>query len=147
LGTSFNVKAYPEDHVVKVDVLTGKVGVISASNNAKKSQTIFLTPAEEVVFNTDNNLAVKKVMVDVNALTAWRNGELVFKNMPLPEVLNTIEHRFNVKINADLNLVRCSISANFTNVSLVNIMKIMSKLVKGKAIQEGTGYRLRVKGC
>jgi transmembrane sensor len=147
LGTSFNVKAYPEDHVVKVDVLTGKVGVISASNNAKKSQTIFLTPAEEVVFNTDNNLAVKKVMVDVNALTAWRNGELVFKNMPLPEVLNTIEHRFNVKINADLNLVRCSISANFTNVSLVNIMKIMSKLVKGKAIQEGTGYRLRGKGC
>lgn len=147
LGTSFNVKAYPEDHVVKVDVLTGKVGVIGASNNAKRSQTIFLTPAEEVVFNTDNNLAVKKEMVDVNALTAWRNGELVFKNMPLPEVLNTIEHRFNVKINADLNLVRCSISANFTNVSLVNIMKIMSKLVKGKAIQEGTGYRLRGKGC
>lgn len=147
LGTSFNVKAYPEDRVVKVDVLSGKVGVIGASNNAKRSQTIFLTPAEEVVFNTDNNLAVKKVMVDVNALTAWRNGELVFKNMPLPEVLNTIEHRFNVKINADLNLVRCSISANFTNVSLVNIMKIMSKLVKGKAIQEGTGYRLRGKGC
>jgi transmembrane sensor len=147
LGTSFNIKAYPEDHVVKVDVLSGKVGVIGASNNAKRSQTIFLTPAQEVVFNIDNNLAVKKEMVDVNALTAWRNGELVFKNMPLPEVLNTIEHRFNVKINADLNLVRCSISANFTNVSLVNIMKIMSKLVKGKAIQEGTGYRLRGKGC
>jgi transmembrane sensor len=147
LGTSFNIKAYPEDHVVKVDVLSGKVGVIGASNNARRSQTIFLTPAEEVVFNVDNNLAVKKEMVDVNALTAWRNGELVFKNMPLPEVLNTIEHRFNVKINADLNLVRCSISANFANVSLVNIMKIMSKLVKGKAIQEGTGYRLRGKGC
>lgn len=147
LGTSFNVKAYPEDHFVKVDVLSGKVGVIGAANNAKRSQTIFLTPAQEVVFNRDNNQAVKKEMVDVQVLTAWKNGDLVFKNMPLPEVLNTIEHRFNVKVNADINLVKCSISANFTNVSLVNIMKIISKLVKGKAIQEGSGYRLKGKGC
>jgi ferric-dicitrate binding protein FerR (iron transport regulator) len=147
LGTSFNVKAYPEDHFVKVDVLTGKVGVIGKAQNTKGSQTIFLTPAQEVMFNKDDNQAVKKEMVDVNVLTAWKNGEFVFKNMPLPEVLNSIEHRFNIKVSADINLVRCSISANFTNVSLVNIMKIMSKLVKGKAIQEGSGYRLKGKGC
>jgi transmembrane sensor len=147
LGTSFNVKAYPEDHFVKVDVLTGKVGVIGKTHNTNGSQTVFLTPAQEVMFNKDNNLAVKKEAVDVNVLTSWTNGEFVFKNTPLPEVLNSIEHRFNIKVNADINLVRCSISANFTNVSLVNIMKIMSKLVKGKAIHEGNGYRLKGKGC
>ncbi len=147
LGTSFNVKAYPEDHFVKVDVLTGKVGVIGKAQNNKGSQTIFLTPAQEVMFDKDNNLAVKKEAIDVGVLTAWKDGDLVFKNMPLPEVVNSIEHRFNIKINTDINLVRCSISANFTNVSLVNIMKIISKLVKGKAVQEGTGYRLKGKGC
>ncbi len=147
LGTSFNIKAYPEDKFVKVDVLTGKVGVIGKANNAKGSQTVFLTPAQEVVFDKDNNLAVKKEIADVNVLASWKDGALVFKNMPLPEVLNSIEHRFNVKIIADINLARCSISANFTNVSLENIMKIMSKLVKGKAVQQGTNYRLKGKGC
>jgi transmembrane sensor len=36
LGTSFNVKAYPEDNFIKVDVVTGKVGVIAALANANR---------------------------------------------------------------------------------------------------------------
>jgi transmembrane sensor len=147
LGTSFNVKAYPEDHFVKVDVLSGKVGVIAAGNNTKKSQTIFLTPAQEVIFNKDNNLAVKTEMVDVDVLVRWKSGDLVFKRMPLPEVINTIEHRFNVKVDVDINLVRCSITADLTNKSLETVMKVLAKIVKGKAIQEKSGYRLKGKGC
>jgi transmembrane sensor len=147
LGTSFNVKAYPEDHFIKVDVVSGKVGVIAKTNDVGKSQTVFLTPAQELVFNKDNNQAVKTEAVDVSTLAGWKNGDFVFKNMPLPQVLNSIEHRFNIKVTADVNLVKCSISANFTNVSLENILKIMSKLVKGKAVQQGTNYRLKGKGC
>jgi ferric-dicitrate binding protein FerR (iron transport regulator) len=147
LGTSFNIKAYPEDHFVKVDVLSGKVGVIAAANNPKKSQTIFLTPAQEVIFNKDNNLAVKTEMVDVDVLVRWKSGDLVFKRMPLPEVINTIEHRFNVKVDVDINLVRCSITADLTNKSLETVMKVLAKIVKGKAIQEKSGYRLKGKGC
>jgi ferric-dicitrate binding protein FerR (iron transport regulator) len=147
LGTSFNIKAYPEDHFVKVDVLSGKVGVIAATNNAKKSQTVFLTPAQEVIFNKDNNQVVKTQMVDVDILVRWKNGDLVFKRMPLPEVISTIEHRFNVKVDVDINLVRCSITADLTNKSLETVMKVLSKIVKGKAIQDKGGYRLKGKGC
>jgi len=147
LGTSFNIKAYPEDHFVKVDVLSGKVGVIAAANNAKKSQTVFLTPAQEVIFNKDNNQAVKTEMVDVDVLVRWKSGDLVFKRMPLPEVINTIEHRFNVKVDVDINLVRCSITADLTNKSLETVMRVLSKIVKGKAIQDKGRYRLKGKGC
>ncbi|QEC79038.1 FecR family protein [Mucilaginibacter ginsenosidivorax] len=147
LGTSFNIKAYPEDHFVKVDVLSGKVGVIAVANNAKKSQTIFLTPAQEVIFNKDNNQAVKTEMVDVDVLVRWKSGDLIFKRMPLPEVINTIEHRFNVKVDVDINLVRCSITADLTNKSLETVMKVLSKIVKGKAIQDKGGYHLKGKGC
>ncbi|HEX8019322.1 FecR family protein [Mucilaginibacter sp.] len=146
LGTSFNIKAYASERFIKVDVLSGKVGVVTPAGRAK-STTTFLTPAEEVVFNKDGLSVTKNKQVDVNALSSWKDGELVFKNMALTEVLNTINRHFNVTVKADVNLVRCSITANFTNVSLENIMKIISKLVKGKAVQKGSVYQLKGRGC
>jgi len=146
LGTSFNIKAYANERFIKVDVLNGKVGVVTPAGRAK-SITTFLTPADEVVFNKDGLSVIKNKQVDVNALSSWKDGELVFKNMALTEVLNTINRHFNVTVKADVNLVRCSITANFTNVSLENIMKIVSKLVKGKAVQKGTVYQLKGRGC
>ncbi|SEN54216.1 protein of unknown function [Mucilaginibacter gossypiicola] len=146
LGTSFNIKAYANESFIKVDVLSGKVGVVTPAGKAK-STTTFLTPAEEVVFDKNKLSVIKNAQVDVNALSSWKDGELVFKNAALPEVLNTINRHFNVTVKADVNLARCSITANFTNVSLENIMKIISKLVKGKAMQKGTVYQLKGRGC
>ena len=142
LGTSFNVKAYSDESFVKVDVLSGKVGVV-----APAAKTVFLTPAEEVLINKKDHSAIKKQMVDINALTSWKDGELVFKNMMLPEVLSTLQRRFNVELKADDNLAKCSISANFTKVSLQNIMVIISRIVKGKAVQSKFGYHIKGKGC
>jgi transmembrane sensor len=142
LGTSFNVKAYPEDAFVKVDVVTGRVGVIPGG-----APTVFLTPAQEVRISKKDNIALKTTGIDVATLADWKDGGLVFKNMALQEVLNALQHRYNIKIQADDNLVKCAISANFTNVSLQNIMVIISKLVKGKVMLEGQVYHLKGKGC
>ncbi|MBD1387366.1 FecR domain-containing protein [Mucilaginibacter rigui] len=142
LGTSFNVKAYPEDSFVKVDVVTGKVGVVSSA-----APTVFLTPAQGVTIVKKNHSAIIAKSIDVAALSGWKDGDFIVKNMPLPEVLNAVKHRFNVLIKADANLTKCSISANFTNVSLQNIMKIIAKLVKGKVTPDGTDYQLKGKGC
>jgi transmembrane sensor len=142
MGTSFNVKAYAEDDFVKVDVVTGKVGVVAPVGKA-----VFLTPAEEVVINKKDHWAIKTQKVDLNLLTGWKDGELVFKNMPLPEVLTTLQRRFNIELKADANLAKCFISANFTKVSLQNIMVIISRIVKGKAVQDKFGYRIKGKGC
>nr|WP_067054311.1 FecR family protein [Mucilaginibacter sp. L294] len=142
LGTSFNVKAYAEDGFVKVDVVTGKVGVVAAL-----APTVFLTPAQEVTVDKKSHSAVTVKGIDVAALSGWKDGDFIVKNMPLPEVLNAVKHRFNVLIKADANLTKCSISANFTNVSLQNIMRIIAKLVKGKVSADGQDYQLKGKGC
>jgi len=142
LGTSFNVKAYAEDSFVKVDVVTGKVGVVAAL-----APTVFLTPAQEVTVDKKSHSAVTVKGIDVAALSGWKDGDFIVKNMPLPEVLNAIKHRFNVLIKADANLTKCSISANFTNVSLQNVMRIIAKLVKGKVSADGQDYQLKGKGC
>ncbi|RFZ94465.1 DUF4974 domain-containing protein [Mucilaginibacter conchicola] len=144
LGTSFNVKAYPEESFVKVDVATGKVGVIAPAN-----KTVFLTPRQEVLFDKKTRVATIAENVDITALAGWKEGNFIVKNMPLAEVLSVIQRRFGVQVKADSNLAQCSITANFTNVSLQNVMKIVAKLVKGKAVQstDGNSYKLTGKGC
>lgn len=145
LGTSFNVKAYPEDGFVKVDVFTGKVGVMP--KRAPGVATVSLTPAEEVVIDKMDYTAVKTSGVDMTVPASWKDGGLVFKNMALKEVVNAIQHRYNIKIKVDDNIAKCAISANFTDVSLRNIMIIISKLVHGKVLQDDGGYHLKGKGC
>ncbi|RYD85693.1 MAG: DUF4974 domain-containing protein, partial [Sphingobacteriales bacterium] len=144
LGTSFNVKAYPEEGFIKVDVATGKVGVMAPSQN-----TVFLTPKQEVLFDKKSHTAKTTDNVDISALSGWKEGSFIVKNMPLLEVLSVIQRRFGVEVKADANLSQCSITANFTNVSLQNVMKIVAKLVKGKAQQsaDGNSYKLTGKGC
>lgn len=143
LGTSFNVKAYPNESFVKVDVATGKVGV-----TAPAQATVFVAPREEVKLNKKTGKATTITNVDVSALTSWRDGSFIVKNMPLTEVLNVIQRRFGVQIKAEGNLAECSITANFTNVNLQNVMQIIAKVVKGKMIQAADGsYQLKGKGC
>ncbi|MFD0793917.1 FecR family protein [Mucilaginibacter litoreus] len=144
LGTSFNVKAYKDEDYIKVDVASGKVGVVAPS-----VKTVYLTPKQEAVIDKNNYAAIKNHGVDMGVLTSWRDGSFIVKNMPLPEVLSAIQRRFGIKIKADDNLVNCSITANFTNVSFENVMKIVSKLVKGRtiAVDNGNSYQLRGKGC
>ncbi len=109
---------------------------------------------ENVTKNYGHNLALNGINLQINhgefiSLVGMSGAgkSTLLKNMALQEVLNALQHRYNIKIKADDNLVKCSISANFTNVSLQNIMVIISKLVKGKVVQEGQVYHFKGKGC
>ncbi|RYY33490.1 MAG: DUF4974 domain-containing protein, partial [Sphingobacteriaceae bacterium] len=145
LGTSFNIKAYADEQLLKVDVVSGKVGIVPSGNVEFK--TVFLTPAEGIVYNKDKRTISKSSNVDVDVLTKWKEGKLVFKKSPLPEVIKTLHRKFNYSIKADDNLSGCFISADFTNVPLKDIMAVIAKLVKGKATLTDNGYHLKGKGC
>ncbi|RYZ95824.1 MAG: hypothetical protein EOP47_25055 [Sphingobacteriaceae bacterium] len=43
LGTSFNIKAYPDEQLLKVDVVSGKVGIVPSATAAVEFKTVFLT--------------------------------------------------------------------------------------------------------
>ncbi|GAB2703314.1 hypothetical protein GCM10027037_31350 [Mucilaginibacter koreensis] len=145
LGTSFNVKAYATDPVMKVDVVTGKVGVINKVQ--KTAQTIFLTANQEAVYDIKHAQLRKNEVAEGVVLSSWKDGKLVFKNQLLPEVLNALQRRFSIRLAADDNLHKCTISADFTGVALPDILTILSRLVKGKVTQSQAVYQLHGKGC
>jgi len=95
LGTSFNVKAYPDEKVEETVLVEGSVSL-------KQGKTIFgkdimLKPEQRVVVDgTDNSYSISKV--DTRDYTSWIDGLFVFRDESLPSVLMRISRFYNLEI-------------------------------------------------
>ncbi|MES2458755.1 MAG: FecR domain-containing protein [Bacteroidota bacterium] len=107
LGTAFNIKSN-NPSIVIVTVTRGKVSVTDQSR-----LIAFITPNQQLVYNTKNKLEQK---VDVNAqkVIAWRE-DLYFNNITFGEAATILQTRFNVKINFTNELVS---SCRFSGTAL-----------------------------
>lgn len=86
LGTHFNISAYPEDADVKTTLLEGSVEV-----NAKT----ILKPGEQSVLSHDQ---IRVEQVDTEISVAWKNGDFMFKNEPLENIMQKIARWYNVDV-------------------------------------------------
>jgi len=95
LGTSFNVKAYPDEKIEETVLVEGSVSL-------KQGKTIFgkdilLKPEQRVVVDgTDNSYTISNV--NVRDYTSWIEGVFVFNDEPLPSVLMRISRFYNLEI-------------------------------------------------
>ena len=94
LGTEFDVAAYPENPEISTVLLEGSVRV--DFDNLEKS--VILRPNEQLIYNRENRRANLR-MPDMKDITAWRRGELVFRQMTIAEILTTLERRFDVSFS------------------------------------------------
>lgn len=91
LGTEFDVSAYPDGKAVSAVLLGGSVLV--EFDNLSKSR--ILRPGEQLVFNKDDRGLQLKVP-DIEDVTAWKRGELVFRQMTISDIITVLERRFDV---------------------------------------------------
>lgn len=124
LGTSFNVKAYPESGRVLSTLNTGSISVTDRQNATSQ----LLVPAEQIEFDATTGDFVRS-QVDPNDCNDWTRGNLTFRREPLSEIIATLERRFgiNIRINADVdNTERYTVK--FTrNDTLEEILNILTK--------------------
>ena len=91
-GTEFCVNAYNHD-VIKTVLVEGSVG-IRANSRAKEFK---LKPGELGVVNHETGqVQIKKV--NVRPYIAWKNGDFVFENESLENIMLRLERWYNVKI-------------------------------------------------
>jgi len=90
LGTSFNVRAFGENVVIAVK--TGKVKVA-----ANGSASYVLLPGQQANYNgVGHPLDLQTVATD--KVASWLDNELSFDGSPLKEILQTLENRYNVRL-------------------------------------------------
>lgn len=119
LGTSFNVRAYPEDELIEVYLVTGKVEV----KNVNDQTNLTLLPEEGARFDARNNL-LSPFETDFNHVLAWRFGTLVFKKADFPEVLKRLERWYNVEFVVNGSPQSSwSLTGEFQNESLENVLR------------------------
>lgn len=122
LGTTFDVSAYKDDDVVETTLVEGSVRLNISSKNGKDVHQL-LKPNEKSVFSKANN---KLSISDVNADndTAWRNGEIVFRNHSMEQVLKTLSRHYNVKfVVKDKEILSAIITAKFKDEQLPQVME------------------------
>ncbi|MDR1562869.1 MAG: FecR domain-containing protein [Dysgonamonadaceae bacterium] len=94
LGTSFNIKSYPDERQ-QITVATGQVSVEILFNESRQYRE--LHPSGRLEFDPDRK-TVSQHQVNVKNLTAWRDNKLVFDRLPLRDVAKILERKYGVSI-------------------------------------------------
>ncbi len=90
LGTTFNIKAYPEESRVFTTLIEGKVSVGSGGSK------VLLSPGMESVCLRSNN-ELETYSVDTNLSTAWRTGFFLFNNEDIQIMLRMLSRWYGVE--------------------------------------------------
>jgi len=91
LGTTFNVKAYPDELKLYTTLVEGKVEVFSDYLH----RGVMLYPGEQAVSDSSE---IQKRQVNVQPYISWKEGKFVFINAPLGEICKQIARWYDVEI-------------------------------------------------
>ena len=144
LGTHFNINSYKDDEYIKTTLLEGSVRVSLArlyKNNCSK----LLKPGEQSQLN-ETHIKVKPV--DTEAIIAWKNGDFIFKEDGLKNIMKQLARWYDVEViyKADVDNLRFGgyISRSKNISAVLKIMESTGKVhftVEGKKITVHRKYK------
>jgi ferric-dicitrate binding protein FerR (iron transport regulator) len=124
LGTSFNVVNYEDEQQSEVILVTGKVKLSSENGGAIK-QFGTISPGIRSVFEkTTGKIYAEEV--DVDKFIAWREGNLIFREDQMDEVVKRLSRWFNVEIFInDPEIRNYTYKATFRDENLVQVLNLL----------------------
>ena len=118
LGTSFNLRYYPHESNVELNVISGKVA-FGENEKIEVSSGAFASfhDALERITSTRSN--------DPNAI-AWKTKRLLFEDAVMKEVVRDLERYFNVSIEIETpGLLNCHFTGSFHDPDLEEILRVI----------------------
>ena len=120
LGTSFNIKSYPEDLNVETTLVTGKVKVIEENKNT----VVELSPSQKATYvKSEDKMIVEKV--DTKDFTSWKEGKLIYNDTPMRDVIKDLERTYNMKFDvSSKKILDYKYKGEFDNLSIYQILEL-----------------------
>lgn len=113
LGTSFNISAFPENRVVEVLLVSGKVLV----NN------VLLRPGEGVSYDKKREF-IKLLELDQDEVLGWKNGILFFDGDDFGSFVRKIERWYGVEVSVNKRPGKeWSVKGRFKKEYLTNVLQ------------------------
>lgn len=94
LGTSFDVDAYQDDGDYRATLVSGS---IRATAGPAAAQSVLLKPGEQVHIGGDNGLKVA-TDVNINQITAWKDGLFDFDNADIQTVMHQLSKWYGLTV-------------------------------------------------
>lgn len=143
LGTSFNVKAFGEEILTEVFVVTGKVTLSPLNSN----NSLVLTPGSNGVLNKHDQKVTIQHSPPLN-ITAWKDRNLIFRKTPLREVVRTLRHFFKTDIRVkNEKLLDCRFTSTFNDPTLPEVIETISVAMDLQVDHQSNAYTLDGEGC
>ncbi|MCX6327048.1 MAG: DUF4974 domain-containing protein [Bacteroidia bacterium] len=119
LGTTFNVKAYPDEDIEEATLVSGAVEIYASSDKSENGKPIILKPNQSAVFvksekkfhtiDTADKFSPEPTPVKLRTVSlqpsskteqtiSWKENRLVFDNEPFSSLVVKIERWYDVKI-------------------------------------------------
>jgi ferric-dicitrate binding protein FerR (iron transport regulator) len=118
LGTRFNINAYDDEPFTSATLLEGAVAINSQQHKA------LLKPGEQA--QLDNAAGIRIAAVDTEEAVAWKNGEFIFNNANITDIMRQLSRWYNVEVSYKdaLNVVvNGSISRNVNIFQVLHILE------------------------
>ena len=141
-GTSFNIKAFPQEKYIETTLIEGKLSVMPLKAETKNFKEIYLKPKEKCIYEKSTGSLTKDIDEDKVAEATkiskpeivnikdepkfsierninpeqeelWKDGKLIFRNETFDELAIRLERWFDVKIHFEDEVIK---SYKFTGV-------------------------------
>jgi transmembrane sensor len=124
LGTTFNVRAFPDETTRAVSLLSGSIDVTRVTGTAT-SETTRLIPGQQLRFD-ENDPGHEIRPIDAAKAIGWMRDRLEFQDEPLEAIARALTRKFDVEIAFDSpELRRISITADYQGQDLPAILELV----------------------
>ncbi len=148
LGTSFNVRNYPQDKTIETTLIKGRIEITFTD---KPDEKIIIHPQEKLIVTKHVALQITEIKVEKKptvlypttnkflltnlttvkdtlvAETSWLKDKMVFVNQPLEKIAEDLERRYAVNIQFTTNASKqYKYTGVFDNESLDEILHIIT---------------------
>lgn len=123
LGTSFNLRAYPEENFAEIEVESGKV-MFSRPNGEdqvilESKQMAVLEPLKE----GEETVTIEPIDVPALNAQAWRTNRLDFRKLKMDKVIELIERYYGAEVElVDTEIGNCNYNSQFEKEKLETVL-------------------------
>lgn len=140
IGTSFNVKAYPEKNTIEVVVEEGEVQLYTATDNG-----IFVRAGGKGVYDkTTRTFSLDQP--EPNA-AAYKSKHFVFTDVELGAIVVALNNVYDRKINIAPHLSKCRLTVTFSDETPEEIANVISETLGLSVTADGPDLLLEGKAC
>ena len=140
IGTSFNVKAYPEKNTIEVVVEEGEVQLYTATDNG-----IFVRAGGKGVYDkTTKTFSLDQP--EPNA-AAYKSKHFVFSDVELGAIVVALNNVYDRKITIAPHLSKCRLTVTFSDETPEEIANVISETLGLSVTADGPDLLLEGKAC